>query len=1168
MNYFTKVMPHSQKFLWLHKVFNIMKCTILLFAISCLLSFTTNTYSQIATITLNVKDRPIKEVLSIIEEETEFYFTYNPKEVNISRKVSLSINKENVSDVLGSLFDSEKVGYVIEGKHIALYKIDENKEGTLTERQVSQQGIKITGRVVDESDFPMIGVSVSVKGTTIGITTDIEGSYSINVPDENAVLMFSYIGYTTNEYIVGSQKVINVIMNESALLIDEVVVVGYGQQKKQTLSGSVTAISANEIITTKTENFITSLQGKMPGLHIRQQTGSPGEFNNMVSIRGYGSPLIVIDGITSTRDGINELAQLNSDDIESVSILKDASAAIYGMNAANGVIIVTTKRGGEGNVKVSYSGLFGLKQPTGLDLTVDAYTYRVMKNEMERNIGVYTPMYSDDILEKYRLGIDGYVDWDWVDMYLKDAVPQHNHTVSVRGGTSKMKYFNSFAYTEDNGLLSSGIQQYRRFNFRSNLTADLTKNLTMSVSLAGRHDYTQQPNNNFLWTFKNIMVNDRGIGPYTMANPNHLSDIPPEQKNVAALIDPDLDGVWRNKNYNTSTQLELNYKAPFLEGLNFSLLGSFDYRSENWSSKQRGYSFYDYFTDDLKSTYGRDRVTSEMKSYEKLYFRFMTSYQKKWDSHSLNIMGALEASQERYDQLGGAREFSDIFTHDILNQATSTTATNSGYREFRRLAAYFGRLNYDYEGKYLLEAVIRYDGSYRYAPGKRWTLFPSFSAGWRLSEEAFMENLMTSLSNLKLRVSYGESGRDVGSAFQYIPAYSSNVSRGYVFDGQSLTAGMIPPGLISDQLTWVTSKIWNTGIDFELLKGKIGGSFDYFQRKNTGILTNQRPITIPNIFGASVPSANLDSDMNMGFDVGLTHRGKIQNFSYSIGANVTYSRTKRLHVESGSFNSSWDKWINGNENRLTGRSLIYTYNGKYTSLDQYDTAPLMGGTRGNSRMLPGSYRIDDNNGDGVINSNDQLYENWAYGDQGYVSAVGGGQRVNPPLQFGLNMSGEYKDFDLNLLFQGAALYSINYANNDVYGYGSNPTLHKKYLDRWHTANDYDDPYDPSTVWIPGRFPALRSNRTNTTDGNTVDVWRPKATYLRLKNVELGYTIPRRTCRIIGIESLRVFFNGNNLFTFCRKELRDADPERQEADYNASLAYPIMKAYNFGVNINF
>ena len=504
-----------------------------------------------------------------------------------------------------------------------------------------------------------------------------------------------------------------------------------------------------------------------------------------------------------------------------------------------------------------------------------------------------------------------------------------------------------------------------------------------------------------------------------------------------------------------------------------------------------------------------------------------------------------------------------------MNQADASTATNSGYRRETRLAAYLVRANYDYAGKYLLEVVGRYDGSYRYAPGHRWAFFPSVSAGWRMSEEKFINEGLPFVSNLKLRASYGKSGYDAGDPFQYVAAYTQG-EKGYVFNDK-LTMGMVAPGVVLDNLSWVVTKTANIGVDFDLWNGKLFGTVEVYRRVNDGILAS-RIMDIPNTFGASFPKENINSEENTGFEIELGTRGKIgKDFGYTISANYSFTRYKFLDVEHNPYQSSMDRFLNGHDNRTIGGMWdhsgggmwIQKTDGQFQNISEFERAPLYGGSNGNSMMLPGAFRIIDRNGDGVIGYEDQLPESRRAG-------------ANPPYQFGMNLGFTYKNFDLNILLQGAAGYVIGYANDDVFGYGSktNPTLMKKYMDRWHTANVTDDPYNPATQWVSGKFPALRRDFVGTQDnGNSwgvgaIPFWNPNATYLRLKSLELGYTLPKNLTRKVGISDLRVFVNGFNLLTFCNSLLKDADPEREERDWGASLAYPLMKSYNIGLNINF
>lgn len=1139
------------------------------------ISYAETAYSQATLLTLEVNNKSIKDVLVEIEKNSEFVFFYYDEAIDTNQKISLKVKNQTVDKILDKLFKSTGNTYIISDRQIFISQAVPTTEKPAAVSESLQQTMTITGSVVDDSGEPLIGVNIQINGTTIGTISDANGQFSLQGVTAGATLTVSYIGYITQQVRISNTNKLRITMKEDSQALEEVVVVGYGIQKKETLAGAISSINSAELLTTKTDNLVSNMQGKMAGLLIRQQTGEPGDFGNMISIRGFGTPVVVIDGIVRNRDGVSELAQLTPDDIESVSILKDASAAIYGMNAANGVIIVTTKKGEDGKARFSYSGMVGMKMPTGMPEMTSAYDYRVMENEFQRNIGA-APRYSDELLAKYKNGEPGYQDWDWIDMYMYKAVPSQNHAFTVRGGGDKVNYFTSLGYNEDNGLLKSDVQYYKRFTLRSNLSAALTKDLKMNFMFSGRMDKRQRGHEDFIWTYKSLIVNDRGVGPYTLDNPNHLSRVGPEDKNPAALIDPDLEGYRRNENITANTQLDFTYTAPFLKGLSVNLLGSFDLQNRNESDKEASHDIYDYFTDTYLLTRGQNRYWNQIRLYNKTYAKFQANYSTKFGDHSLALMGAIEASQERFDNLKGQRSYTDLYTFDILDQGSASTASNEGNREFRRYAAYIGRVNYDFKSKYIFEGMLRRDGSYRYAPSKRWVVFPSVSVAWRVSEEAFFKNWITFVDNFKLRASYGESGRDQGNAYEYLPAYTSDNRRGYIFNDGTLTTGMYPPGVVNDNMTWVTAKFFNIGADLDVLDNKLSATFEFFQRRNTGILAN-RQSSVPNTFGASFPQENINSDMNVGLELQLKYRDKVgKNFKYTVGANVTYARTKRLHVERAPFTSQWDRWVNGNEDRYTGRNRIYTWDGRYTSLSEFENAPLLNGNnRGNSKMLPGAYRIIDANGDGRINADDQLFVNWAYGDQGYISGASEGidgaswNRVNPPLQFGFTFDGSYKSWDISLLLQGAALYSVNYHMNDIWGYGRYPTLHAKFLDRWHTANPTDDPLNPSTQWISGKYPAGRPyNYDNTTDAYAIDVWRPKATYLRLKNVELGYTVPQATLNKIGFDRLRVFINGTNLLLFTKKELRNLDPERQENAWNAGLSYPIMKAVNFGVNLSF
>ncbi len=450
--------------------------------------------------------------------------------------------------------------------------------------------------------------------------------------------------------------------------------------------------------------------------------------------------------------------------------------------------------------------------------------------------------------------------------------------------------------------------------------------------------------------------------------------------------------------------------------------------------------------------------------------------------------------------------------------------------------------------------------------------FPSVSLGWRISEEPFIKENLSLINNLKIRASYGETGTNTGTAFQYIPGYSNNGL--YSFNGSTVTTGMNSTMLVSDRLTWVTSLTKNIGIDWDLWNGKLGGNLDLFERRNTGILAARQQTIPTDLLGVTFPQENLNSNMNRGLEIGITHRNTVnKDFSYTVGVNYTYARIKTLHSEgSANYNNSMDIWHNSAENRYVGRytgsnsagnwnwipGMLNLEGGVYQTLEEYETAPLFNRSVGNSMMLPGSWKIEDLNGDGLIDRNDVTYDHWNVGS-------------NPPIQFGFTYSMVYKNFDMNLLLQGAAGHSVQFKMDDIWGYGRYPSTYRKYLDRWRPTVAGADPFDPNTTWTSGYWPALRSY--NTYNNYTLDAAGTTrqiipATYVRLKSLEVGYTVDMGILKKIGLSSCRVFLTGYNLFTVTNRLLKGADPEKIEGDWNAGLTYPLMRTYNLGVNLKF
>ncbi len=1020
-----------------------------------------------------------------------------------------------------------------------------------------EQPRTITGTVYDQAGVPLQGASVMVKGTQTGVSTNSAGKFSIEAKMGSTLVVSSVAFATVEIQIVSNDMTVTLSPDEKNL--GDVVVVGYGTQRKETLSGAVANIKNKDIMTTKTPSVVSGIQGKIPGVLIRQRTGEPGTFNSMVNIRGFGTPLLVIDGVP--RDGMSDLERLNPEDIESISVLKDAAAAIYGMNADNGVVIVTTKKGTKGKAKFNYSGYYGVKEATSMPDNVDAYTFRVIRNEMNKNTKL-APAFSQAELDKFKQGTEpGYQDYDWFGNTLRDYASQQQHNLSASGGGDALTYYVSLGFLADDGILKSDIQQYRKYNFRNNVTYQMTKDLKATLTFAAKVDNNKSPQGSYFWFFKPLIIADRAFTPTVPGYPNNITRIPPEFTNPYALAEESISGYEKWNNQQFQTNLELSYSVPFVKGLTVGALGSYDANTYNWSNLAKAYYQYDMVTN-APTIRGNNRYTNSITQFARKNLQLSANYKTQIQrNHNLGATVVYEMRALKTDFLSASRQYDDVFTTDIINQGSITNMQSGGDRIIQKYLSLLSRVNYDYKGKYLLEMAFRYDGSYRYSPDNRYAFFPSASAGWRISEESFMKDNVSWINNLKLRASYGLMGADAGNAFEYYPGYRFGaIDQGYVFNPNVLTLGMVPPGVVNQNLTWINTKTANIGLDIGFWNNKLSISADVFRKYRDGLLAT-RVQTVPNTFGASFPQENINSDKVQGIEGMITYRSKIGKLNVEISANATYARRYLEYTERAPYQSSMQKWRDPwGSYRIQGREWGYVYDGKYTNIAQYQTAPLMGGALGNSMMLPGSNAITDANGDGIIDGNDVLPEFWSGQYQGFAGM--------PPLQYGMTINLSYKAFDMNVLFQGAALFTVFASPNDVWGYGRYPGLWEKYLDRWHLEDPNMSPQDPAAKWVPGEFPALRSNFSNTTDGLTTDQWRINASYLRIKSLEIGYTVPQKLMNKAGFDNLRLFVNGFNLFTFADPLAKNLDPEREEGDFQADLTYPLMRAFNFGINLNF
>lgn len=1127
------------------------KLTLILVFIS-LMNVKASEYSQSTHISLHLENVSVGKVLSEIMNVTDFKFLYVVNEVDTGRKVSISVENKRVEEILNIVFYETKIIYKINRKQIILSKKDNTKvlEGRRVKQEQQQIGNKVTGTVFDTNGISLPGVNIIVLGTTIGTQSDFDGHFSIEAK-KGDVLEFTFMGMKTKDITLGDANNITVVMQEDAKALDEIVVVGYGTMEKKSLTAAVTGIDSKDIQTTTATSLAQKLSGKVAGLNIRQNDAEPGAYNNSINIRGFGEPIYVIDGIR--RGGSADFQRLNSEDIESISILKDASAAIYGLNAANGVIIVTTKKGGNGETKFTYSTNVGFSRPTDVPTMANAAQYMELRNDANINIGL-APYLPQEELANWRKGGSGYESTDWSEETLRDHSIRQEHNISAQGGNDDMSYYINLGYVSDGGLLKSGDLNYSKYSFRSNLTANLTNSLTASINISGMFDTRNSPRDGIFNVWRGT-VSSLPIRPvYANNNTEYLNRVQDGQAMTpVAIAQSDIAGYSINQAAVFQTSFELKYMVPFVEGLELKGVLGYDPRFSQGKVVGTDYNLYDYdpVNDEYIAT-AFNKPASINNSYNNanlVTIQAMASYKATIaENHNLGLLAVFERRQDR-GRYASIDKYYDFFTNAQIDQAGETNAASSGYEVDIRNMSYIGRMNYNYKGKYLIEVIARYDGSYRYHPDVRWGLFPSVSAGWRISDENFVKDNISWLSNLKVRGSYGIVGQDAGEPFQYVPGFTTTGGGTYEFEEGKLTNGASTPMIVNDKLTWMESEIRDFGVDIGLFKGEISITADIYQRDRTGLLA-KRNVSLPNTFGGELPEENLNSDRVRGFDFSINYNKKIGEVEFGAMFNYNMARTMNVYIESAPFTSSWSRYRSGSEDRWNDIIWTYELDGQFKNKEEIVNAPIQGGELGNSRELPGDFKYKDVNGDGVIDGNDVVPNSF---------------NEVPKQNFGLSLNASWKGFDFSALFQGAKNFTVRYSLAYTTMFWGEGNLPEYFMDRWHKA----DPYDASSEWIGGEWPAMRTNQDSPPMLYAESsAWRRDASYVRFKNVELGYTLQEKIINKVGLENVRIYTNLNNIYTWADPFIKPFDPESAGGSHSAGWTYPIVMTLNFGLSANF
>lgn len=1034
--------------------------------------------------------------------------------------------------------------------------------------QAEAQNLKVTGTVQDDQGEPLPGVNILIKGSVAGTVTDLEGRYSLNVDGPDQTLVFSFVGYLTEEVQLAGRTVIDVVMFPDITMMGEVVIVGYGVQKKATLTGAVSGLKNAELIKTKNENPQNMLAGKVAGVRVWQKSAEPGTYTSNFDIRGMGSPLVVIDGVPRT---MAEFQRLNPNDVEDISVLKDASAAIYGLRSANGVILVTTKKGEQGKrAKVTYNGSYTLQKPSGMPVLADPFETMTIYNERSmNNVNGGHIIYQEDDFEAYRNGTRRAA--DWTSLLFSDYSPQSQHDLTISGGNDKTTYYMGFGYFFQEGFFKSGDLNYHKYNMRSNISTELSKGLTFDLNLSGIVDQRNTPYSSSVDIIRNYWRQGVLFPAYADPENTMLSyeglDL---EENTIAKMRADVSGYrkYNQKYFQSSAALnfDLETLTPALKGLSAKALVSYDYRKDDNNINRREY--YQYAYDKVSDTYvsklyvpsSPNRVRREMYDKQQVLGQFILNFDRDFGvSHHVTALAGWEFQTRTGDNFFAQRDLAFAMDY-LLGGVTEGQigGMQSGHNDIYEYAynSLIGRLNYSFADRYLVEGQFRYDGSSRFAKGHRWGFFPSGSVGWRISEEPFFKSVsaLSFIDQFKLRASYGVLGDDLTDDPPYdwmtgytYPATSGNAENGYynqyapgtMFGGKFIYAAT-PLALPNEQISWYTSHTFNIGVDFEAWEGLFGFSLDYFNRYRDGLF-QRRTSEMPTVIGATPPRENVNSDRHFGLELELTHQNKIGEFSYKAKAMAAVTRNKYLTaVHKGPYGNSYDRWRHDNlTNRYQGVQFGYEAAGRYENWEDIWTYPIYK----ERDLLPGDYKYLDWNGDGEINGLDE--HPFAF-DQ------------TPWMHFGLGLDLGYRNFDMHVLFQGMAMGSMEYREPlySIWGTNGGGTL-VQYLDRWHPVDPLADPYDPETEWVKGYYAYTGHYPRNNSEFNRVST-----DYLRLKSIEVGYTLPK----IGGASSmnLRVFANAYNLLTFTG--VKFVDPEHP--DDELGRMYPLNKTVTLGVSAGF
>ena len=1121
------------------KMIKMIRFTIFILLLSLSQTFAVNSYSQQTKLSLDMKNVRVEDVIDRIEKNSEFFFMYNKNRIDVDRKVDIQVAEKNIDQVLDKLFGNTGISYTIKDRQILLINSNLTEVGN---EFASQQGKSVSGKVTDSSGAPLAGVTVVIKGTTTGIITDTNGNYLLSNVPPDAVFVFSFVGMKTQEVKFGNKKTIDVILAEEAIGLEEVVAVGYGTQKKVNMVGSVASVSGEKIASIPASDITNAISGRLPGSTVMQKSGEPGNDDAKITVRGRTTlggntgPLIVIDGIPG-----RSLVEVDPVDIESISILKDASAAIYGAQAANGVILVTTKKGKDGKPSLNYQFYQGFMTPTMLPKVLNAGDYATMLGEWE-DYNHAERTYADEDIALYYNGKDPWEhpNSDWMSDLIAKWTMTTKHNITFDGGSNGMHYYLSFGYKKEDAIYKQESTNYKQYNLRAKLDLPITSWLKTSF------DYAGFLNSSFYPTASAGSI----YGQSTRIYPTYWSFWPngkpgPDiEYGDNPVVTSSLEGGYDDtKDYKNEMTFNASIAPPMVKGLIINGMFTMDiyntYRKQfqkpwtlyypNWASAIRNSEGFVTSMDPTPKLVGngfnQPQLHEDYNRFIRKLGNISINYSHDFGAHSIALFGAYEQLEQNSNAFGAFRKYYITDVVQTLNAGSNVEQDITGSMSIYGRKSWIGRFNYDYKDKYLLEVLFRRDGSLKFPPNSRWGNFPAAMIGWRASEENFWKENIPFINYFKLRASYGKMGMDPGDPFQYMNKYAitDGVAMG---TSRQVETTVNQSGVANQHITWEKQTTYNAGFESKILNNMFSLNADVFYNERSDILA-PRNASVPQFTGIALPDENIAKVNNRGFEIEAGYHKKFNNdLRLDVSGNISYNHNKVVFMDEPVRSVAWQE----RTGHPYGATLMYKAIGIFADQAAVDAYPHWKGAG------PGDVIFEDVSGDSLITSDDQILLD---------------KTDSPEIFYGITLDIQYKNWTLSVLAQGQGTYYQHSMADGRRGIGGN------YF-QW----EFDNRWTPENTTTNVARAWNRSDAYWVFGVNESTYYWDNMAYCRLKNVILTYKIPKQIFGRSGISNVDVYFSGNNLALLYAAQ-HNFDPE-----IAAPMTYPAVKTFAIGAKITF